>query len=234
MFLASNDYNPTNLIVLSQNTAKKLISCEFLFKYCFFIQDFLIMVPTRLVGWTPEIFAGISKGRHIKKSFFFVVGPLRFYPQYINGLVVHAPFFFTLILALYGFRQFISIFPNFWLNFLHFSKKKCFLAHWSGGFTLPSLLVVRSLKKTFFLCVSLLYIQKKDIQLRACLRVCPFRPSPFKKRPKDWKGQLGKQKEVVERGRDRGNSRSCTSFLIAMFRYGRACSGLQFQYTQHT
>ena len=56
------------------------------------------MVPTRLVGWTPEIFAGISKGRHIKKVFFLVVGPLMFYPQYINGLVVHATFFYFFLL----------------------------------------------------------------------------------------------------------------------------------------
>ena len=29
-----------------------------------------------------------------KKVFFLVVGPLRFYPPYTNGLVVHATFFF--------------------------------------------------------------------------------------------------------------------------------------------
>ena len=30
-----------------------------------------------------------------KKVFFLVVGPLRFYPPYTNGLVVHATFFPT-------------------------------------------------------------------------------------------------------------------------------------------
>ena len=29
-----------------------------------------------------------------KKSVILVVGPLRFYPPYTNGLVVHATFFF--------------------------------------------------------------------------------------------------------------------------------------------
>ena len=29
---------------------------------------------------------------HIKKNFFLVVGPLRLYPPYTNGLVVHATF----------------------------------------------------------------------------------------------------------------------------------------------
>jgi len=31
---------------------------------------------------------------HIKKVVLLVVGPLRFYPPYTNGLVVHATFFF--------------------------------------------------------------------------------------------------------------------------------------------
>ena len=59
---------------------------------------------------------------HIKKGFFLVVGPLRFYPPYTNGLVVHA-----------GCQ-----------------KKRFFFAQWSGGFTLPTPLVVRPLKKPFF------------------------------------------------------------------------------------
>ena len=33
---------------------------------------------------------------HIKKVCFLVVGPLRFFPPYTNGLVVHATFFFFL------------------------------------------------------------------------------------------------------------------------------------------
>ena len=32
-----------------------------------------------------------------KKVFFLVVGPIRFYPPYTNGLVVHATYFFFFI-----------------------------------------------------------------------------------------------------------------------------------------
>ena len=66
---------------------------------------------------------------------FLVVGPLRFYPPYTNGFMVHAPlFFFSLII----FFQFL---PNFWAETAGF---------WLWGFTLPTLLVVRTLEKTFF------------------------------------------------------------------------------------
>ena len=51
---------------------------------------------TTLIGRRP-----LGK-THIKKVFFLVVGPLRFYPPYTNGLVVHDTFFyffFSLIMA---------------------------------------------------------------------------------------------------------------------------------------
>ena len=37
-------------------------------------------------------FGFTNKGRKTKKIVFLVVGPLRFYPAYTNGLVVHAIF----------------------------------------------------------------------------------------------------------------------------------------------
>ena len=58
---------------------------------------------------------GVREDTH-KKSVFLVVGPLRFYPPYTNGLVVHANFFcfcfFSLIIA--GFCQLFLFLPNFW------------------------------------------------------------------------------------------------------------------------
>ena len=82
-----------------------------------------------------------------KKVFFLVAGPLRFYPPYTNGLVVHATFFFFLFLVLY---QPETDFDNFSFSsqFLDFREKKSFFAQGSGGFTLPTLF--RPLKKTFF------------------------------------------------------------------------------------
>ena len=48
------------------------------------------------VGWNWKLEKGgegVREDTH-KKSVFLVVGPLRFYPPYTNGLVVHATFFF--------------------------------------------------------------------------------------------------------------------------------------------
>ena len=61
--------------------------------------------------------------------------------------MVHATFlfFFSLIIALNGFRQFFLFLPNFWAKTVGFRKKKCFFAYWLGGFTLPTPLVVRPL-----------------------------------------------------------------------------------------
>ena len=42
-------------------------------------------------------FIAIKEDTHKKKFFFLVVGPLRFYPPYTNGLVVHATFFFVVL-----------------------------------------------------------------------------------------------------------------------------------------
>ena len=52
-----------------------------------------------------------------KKVFFLVVGPLRFYLPYTNGLVVHVTFlffFFSLIIAWNGCWHFFLFLPNFW------------------------------------------------------------------------------------------------------------------------
>ena len=98
----------------------------------------------------------LREDTHKKKIVFSVVGPLRFYPPYINGLVVHATlfYFFCLIIAWNNWQFFF--FSNFWAKKAGFiEKKKWFFAWWSGGFTLPIPLLVRPLQKTtYFLCVS--------------------------------------------------------------------------------
>ena len=45
---------------------------------------------------TYRFISSIGK-THIKIEFFLVVGPLRFYPPYTNGLVVHVTFFLVLV-----------------------------------------------------------------------------------------------------------------------------------------
>ena len=65
-----------------------------------------------------------------KKGVFLVVGPLRFYLPYTNGLMVLPPFFsffFSLIIAWNGFWQFFLFLPNFWAKTAEL-KKKCFFA----------------------------------------------------------------------------------------------------------
>ena len=52
----------------------------------------IILVPRK-----DFFVCGFPKGRHTHKSVFLVVGPLRFYPPYTNGLVVHANFFFLVL-----------------------------------------------------------------------------------------------------------------------------------------
>ena len=48
---------------------------------------------------TFSIFSSFKKERHTKtKVVCLVVGPIRFYPPYTNGLVVHATFFYFLVL----------------------------------------------------------------------------------------------------------------------------------------
>ena len=51
------------------------------------------------------------------------------------------------------FDNFFFFFPFFGLKQLGF-RKKCFFAYWSGGLTLPTPLMARPLKNTFFMCVS--------------------------------------------------------------------------------
>ena len=68
------------------------------------------------INMCATIFGGAYKGRHTwKKCLFLVVGPLRVYPLYTNGLVVHATFFlfFCLIIA-WNFDNFFLFLPNFW------------------------------------------------------------------------------------------------------------------------
>ena len=64
---------------------------------------------------------------HIKKVVFLVVGPLRFYPPYTNGLVVNAT----------DFDNFFFFFPIFGPKQPDFRKKVFFLLSGQGG--LPSL-----------------------------------------------------------------------------------------------
>ena len=54
---------------------------------------------------------------HIKKVFFLMIGPLRFYTPYINGLVVHAP---------YRLGENISPPPPLSIIFCHNSSPNCF------------------------------------------------------------------------------------------------------------
>ena len=42
-----------------------------------------------------DFFCGFPIGKTHKKSVFFVVVPLRFYPPYTNDLLVHATFFYV-------------------------------------------------------------------------------------------------------------------------------------------
>ena len=65
------------------------------------------------ISYFQQLFLGKT---HIKKCFFLVVGPLRYYPPYTNGLVVHTTFFllfFSLIIVSNGFRQFFFLL-QFW------------------------------------------------------------------------------------------------------------------------
>ena len=54
----------------------------------------------------------------LKKRFFLVVDPVRFYPPYTNGLVVHSchSLFLRLKIALNGFCQFFFFFSIFGLK----------------------------------------------------------------------------------------------------------------------
>ena len=62
---------------------------------------------------------------HIKKSVFLVIGPLRFYPAYTNGLVVHATLFFLSYNCLK--RVLTFFFPQiFGLKQSDFREKKFF------------------------------------------------------------------------------------------------------------
>ena len=101
------------------------------------------------LSWTVFFFLFVCKGRHAqKKCFFLVVGPLRMYPLYTYGLVVHATFFSlfcSLIMAWNGFWQFFLFLPNFWKNAVF-----CLLVK---GVSLTTPLMVRPLKKNLFLFV---------------------------------------------------------------------------------
>ena len=96
-----------------------------------------------------------TKGKtHIKKVFFFVVGPLRFYPPYTYGLEVHAIFFFFVlyVIAWNGFWQFYLFLPNFWADF---REKKVFLCWVVRGVYPPyTPSGPTTKKKHFLLCVS--------------------------------------------------------------------------------
>ena len=57
-------------------------------------------VDSDITSWSHSDFIKVNINSHVpvredthKKGVFLVVGPLRFYPPYTNGLVVHATFF---------------------------------------------------------------------------------------------------------------------------------------------
>ena len=66
-----------------------------------------------------------------KKSVFLVVGPIRFYPPYTNGLVVHATFF-SFFLSYNSLKRILTIFlflPKFWAKTAGvYKEKKWFFA----------------------------------------------------------------------------------------------------------
>ena len=52
----------------------------------------------------------VREDTHIKKVFFLVVGPVRFYPHYTNGLVVHAIFDFFYFQSYNSLKRILKFF----------------------------------------------------------------------------------------------------------------------------
>ena len=90
-----------------------------------------------------------------KKVFFLVVGPLRFYLPYTNGLMVLPPFFlfFSLIIAWNGFWQFFLFLPNFWAKPAELKKKMFFCLVARGVYPHYTLSGPTTKRNTFFMCV---------------------------------------------------------------------------------
>ena len=88
-----------------------------------------------------------------------VVGPLRFYPSYTNGVVLHATFFsffFSLIIAWIGIWQFFFFFPIFVLKQPDFREKKFFLLSGQGVYP-PYTLSGPTTKKNIFHFTSIMF-----------------------------------------------------------------------------
>ena len=100
-----------------------------------------------------------------------MVGPLRFYPPYTNGLMVHDTFFFCLIMAWNGLWQFFFFFPIFGLKQPDFREKKVFFCLVVRGVYPPYTLSGTTTKKTFFLCVSSLISMVYSLFVYSTLRV---------------------------------------------------------------
>ena len=79
-----------------------------------------------------------------------MVGPLRFYPPYTNGLGVHATF-----LLLSNFANFFFFFQIFGLKQPDFREKKCFFCLVVRGVYPPYTLSGPTTKKTLYFYVSL-------------------------------------------------------------------------------
>ena len=105
--------------------------CKNIFPYSFASENFkhFFILRKKILGagiYPPPPNGRVCLGKtHIKKSDFLVVRPLRFYPPYINGLVVHAIFFYK------SLKRILTIFlflPNFWAITAGFYRKKVFFA----------------------------------------------------------------------------------------------------------
>ena len=98
-----------------------------------------------------DFFLGGYGKTHIKKKFFLVVGPPRFYPPYTYVLVVHATFF-LFIITYTDFDNFFFFYPIFGLKQPDFRKKSVFCLVVRGVYSLhpPHTLSGPTTKKHFF------------------------------------------------------------------------------------
>ena len=87
-------------------------------------------LPFPSLSCTFLYFLALSFREDTHKNVFLVVGPLRFHPPYINGLVVHATFFFYSYNSLKRILTIFSFLLNFWAKsdtcpFLPFPALSC-------------------------------------------------------------------------------------------------------------
>ena len=89
---------------------------------------------------------------HIKKVFFSSSTT----KVSLTTTLMSTPLFFFFLQSYNSLRRILTIFlflPIFGLKQPDFREKSVFFAQWSGGYTQPTPLVVRPLKKSFFMCV---------------------------------------------------------------------------------